>query len=77
VRSSVDPTSSAGEARRFVRADFWFLPSMALCVPFIYFDWLGFTIRRPWIGIPWASYVLGGIIYFLARFRRGRRSGRR
>ena len=77
MRSSVDPASSASKPRRFVRADFWFLPSIVLYVPFIYVDWVGFTIRHPWIGIPWASYMLGGIIYFLVRFRRGRPAGLR
>jgi uncharacterized membrane protein len=60
-----------------VRADFWFLPSMVLCVPFIYVDWFGFTLRYPLVGVPWAAYILGGIVYFLLRFRRRRPSGRR
>jgi hypothetical protein len=45
---------------------------MVLAVPFIYIDWVGFTLRHPLVGVPWAAYVLGGIVYFLVRFRRKR-----
>lgn len=73
----VGPTGRRVDSPRLKRADIWFLPSMVLCVPFIYVDWVGFTARHPLIGVPWAAYVLGGVVYFLVRFRKIRPSGRR
>ena len=66
----VGPTGRRVDSPRLKRADIWFLPSMVLCVPFIYVDWVGFTARHPLIGVPWAAYVLGGVVYFLVRFRK-------
>ena len=79
VRRNADQESTGRETKlpRLERADFIFLPSMVLCVPFIYVDWVGFTVRHPIFGVPWAAYVLAGIVYFLLRFRKRRPSGRR
>lgn len=75
--SDVEWTGREMRPPRLKRADFIFLPSMVLCVPFIYVDWVGFIVRRPIFGVPWAAYVLAGIVYFLLRFRKRRPSGRR